>query len=324
MSTRRRVLLALAAMGIPFSAGAQQAATVWRLGFLSPYSEAQDRSRYESFLKGLRDVGYVEGRNIAVEKRHADGRFEQLEGLAIELVRQRIYIILAHGDAGVYAKKATGAIPIVVVANPDPVGLRLAASLARPGGNVTGLSDLHGDLASKRLQLIKDLIPEVARVAVLFNPDLASHARQLADLQSASTALRVKIIPLESRGPGDFQKVFEAIRAERAQALNILGGAAGVHRKQIAELAVRNRVSTISTTREAAEEGVLMSYGADFEDLYRRAATYVDKILKGAKPADLAIEQPTKFELIVNARTAKALGITIPGSLLLRTDKVIE
>jgi len=318
------VILTLDLLATPLAAEAQEAGKVWQIGFLSPYSTDQDKSRRAAFQQGLRDLGYVEGKNLVIEQRHADGRFERLPALAAELVRLPLDVLVAHGDGGVHAKQATSTIPIVVVANPDPVGLGIAASLARPGGNVTGLSDLHGDLAAKRLALLKEAIPAASRIAVLWRSGASSHPPQLRDIQAAASALRVTVFPLEIQGPHDFGRVFTTLRRERLDALDILGGAAGVHRRQFAELAIQNRVPTISTTREFAEDGLLMSYGSNFPDLYRRAATYVDRILRGTRPGDLPIEQPTTFELVINLKTAKALGLTIPQTLLRRADQVIQ
>jgi len=325
------VVLAVGLALAPVTADGQQAEKVWRIGFMSPYSAEYDESQLAALKQGLRDLGYVEGKNIVIEERHVRGQLERYPALAEELVRLKIDVLVVHGgdpsqiDA---ARKASSTIPIVFVANPDPVGLGLVTSLARPGGQITGLSDLHGgDLIGKRLELLKEVtVPSISRVAVLHNATSIS-LRGLRDTQVAASVVGLTIIPVEIRtgpGPTDIDRAFTTIRRQRAEALNVLFGAAGVHPRHVADLAVKSRLLTMGTTRRTTESGYLMSYGADFPGLYRRAATYIDKILKGAKPADLPVEQPTKFELVINLKTAKALGLTIPQTLLLRADQVIE
>jgi putative ABC transport system substrate-binding protein len=317
--------LALVFLTLPCVGAAQEAAKVWRIGFLSAYSTDHDKSWRAAFRQGVRDLGYVEGKNILIEERHSDGRAERLHALATELVRLPLDVLVAHGPNGsAAAKQATSTIPIVAVAHSDPVGMGVAATLARPGGNVTGLSDQHGDLVAKRLGLLKDAVPSASRIAVLWRSALLAHSQDLRAVQVAAPALRLTVFPLEVKGPQDFDRVFTKIRKERLDALDVLGGAAGVHQRQFAELAIQNRIPTISTGTASSENGLLMSYGAHFPDLYRRAATYVDRILRGAKPGDLPIEQPTKFWLVINMKTAKALGLTIPQSVLLRADRLIE
>jgi putative ABC transport system substrate-binding protein len=323
------VVLTLSLILAPLAGEAQEAAKVWRIGFVSPYSADFDATWRAGFRKGLRDLGYVEGKNIVIEERHFGGRLERFPALAEELVRLKIDVLVVHGgnpstiDA---ARKASSTIPIVFVANPDPVGLGLVVSLARPGGQVTGISDLHGDLIGKRLELLKEAVPSITRIAVLHNANPTS-LRGLSDTQAAASVLGLTVFAVEIRTgpePADIDRAFTMIRRERAEALNVSFGSAGVHTRHVADLAVKSRLLTIGTTRIATESGYLMSYGADFPDLYRRAAIYVDKILKGAKPADLPVEQPTKFELVVNLKTAKALGLTIPQTILLRADHVIQ
>ena len=318
------VVLTLGLSLAPVTADGQQAEKVWRIGFMSPYSAEYDKSNLAGLKQGLRDLGYVEGQNIVLEQRYADGQLARLPELASELIRLKVDVLVAHGSTVVHAGKASNTIPIVMIANPDPVGLGLVASLARPGGNVTGLSDLHTELGVKRLELLKEMVPSVSRVAVLWNAGVAAHPRQLQDAQAAASTLRLVVVPVEIRRPDDIDAAFTKIKGERLQAISVLGGAATIHVRRVAQLAVKNGIPMITTTRRGAESGSLMSYGADFPDLYRRAATYIDKILKGAKPADLPIEQPTKFELVINLKTAKALGLTIPQTLLLRADHVIE
>jgi putative ABC transport system substrate-binding protein len=316
--------IALSVVVIALTGEAQQTAKAWRIGFLSPHSPAIDHPRLEGLRKGLRDLGHVEGTTFVIEPRNALGRFDRLPALAGELVRLRVDVLVAHGDAAMPAKQATATLPIVAVASADPVGMGLAESLARPGGNVSGLSDLHTALVAKRLALLKEAVPSVSRIGVVFDSRLASHPPQLKDIQRAAPALSLAVVPFDIRGPQDFERVFAAVRKERLDAVTILGGASGVHRRDFAGLAIRHKVPTMSTTREFAEEGILMTYGSDFGDLYRRAASFVDRILKGARPANLPIEQATKFELAVNQKTAKALGLTLPPSFLLRADHLIQ
>jgi len=327
----RRAFLGAAIGGLlaaPLAAEAQEAGKVWRIGLLSADSIELDKPYRAAFQEGLRELQYVEGRNVVIEQRHADGRREQFPALAAELVRAKADVLVVHGylEAVRAAEQASSAIPIIFVANPDPIASGIVASLARPGGRVTGLSDMHSDLAAKRLELLKGVVPSLSRVAVLHTAS-PIYRRALKDTQTAAVALGLTVVPVEigsSAGLADIDGVFATIRRERAEALNVLFAAAGIHQKRVADLAVKRGVLTMGTSRRSAESGYLMSYGANFPELYRRAATYVDKILKGAKPGDLPIEQPTKFELIVNLKTAKALGLTIPPSLLGRADEVIE
>jgi putative ABC transport system substrate-binding protein len=313
----------------PLGAHAQPVEKVARIGYLSLQREDGDRSWVAAFRQGLRELGYVEGRNVTIEQRHAAGRAERLPGLATELVQLRLDILVVYGlwalsDAG---WKPPTALPVVFTVDPDPVGRGLVASLARPGGHITGLSDAHADLVPKRLELLKEAAPSAVRVAVLFNPDSPLGPRQLKTAQTAAPALGMTVLPVEVRGRGRdaIDQAFETIAKERSSGVLIIGDpTVGVHRHRIAELAAKRRLPAVSTLRDTAEAGLLMSYGADFHDLWRRAATYVDKILKGAKPGDLPVEQPTKFSLVINLKTAKAPGLTVPSSLLLRADHVIE
>jgi putative ABC transport system substrate-binding protein len=327
MKTHRGLVvavLALVVLAACLPGHAQEPGKVWRIGFLSPYSPTQDKARYTALQRGLRDLGYVEGKNFVIEQRSALGRFDRLATLAAELVHSPVDLLIVHGDAAVAAKQATSTIPIVMIANPDPVGMGLAASLGHPGSNVTGLSDLHTELVGKRLALLKEALPSTSRIGVVLDSRVPAHPPQLKDVQAAAHAMPIAVVPIDIHGPPDFDLVLAMVKRERLDALNVLGGAAGARRRQFAELAMRHKIPAISTTREFAEDGLLMTYGSDFPDLYRRAATYVDRIVKGARPADLPIEQPTKFELTINLRTAKALGLTLPQALLLRADQVIE
>src|SRR5215475_5127053 len=330
VSMRRIGLVVVLVLGLilpPIAAEAQEARKLWRIGFLSPYSADYDKSWRAALLNGLRDLGYVEGKNVVMVERHTEGRPELYSEFALELARSRVDVFVVHGGdqrAIRAAEQASSATPIVFIANPDPVGLGLVASLTRPGGNITGLSDSHIELAPKRVELLKEIVPSLSRIAVLHNKT-SMQLRGLKDTQTAASALRLTVIPVEIRegpGPDDIDGVVATIRRVRAEALNVLFGAANIHLRRLADLAVKNMIPTIGTARwMSAEAGYLMSYGADFPGLYRRAAIYVDKILKGAKPADLPVEQPTKFELVINLKTAKALGLTV---LLARADELIE
>ena len=327
MTDRRDfVRAALMAVLFPCAANAQQSKKIARIGFLSSRSVEVERSWLAAFQQGLGALGYWEAKNIVIEQRYAEARYERIPELLAELIRLKVDVLVALGDPAVHAaKKASSTIPIVMVTSPDPVGTGLVASLARPGGSVTGLSDFHADLMPKRLEFLKEIVPSVSRVAVLWNPASPSHPRQLKDLQAAAPAYRVTLLPLGINGPDEIEHAFAAIGKERPGGLLVIGDPVLVtHRKRIAELALKNRLPAIATLLQFAEAGFLITYGANFADLYRRAATYVDKILKGAKPADLPVERPVKFDLVINLKTAKALGVTVPRSLLLRADQVIE
>ncbi len=281
----------------------------------------------DAFLQGLRDLGWVEGKTIVIEYRWAEGRPDRLPDLAAELVRLKVDVILAGSHAvAVAAKNATATSPIVMATGADPVRFGLVASLARPGGNVTGLSFSVGtDIVGKWLELLKEIVPKVRRVAVLSNPANPSHALVIESVTVAARAMGVQLQLLKAGGPNEFDNAFAAMSRERAEALLVLlDPFFSFHRVRLSDLVAKSRVPAMYGSREYPEAGGLMSYGADYRHNFRRSATYVDKILKGAKPADLPIEQPTKFELVVNLKTAKALGLTIPPSLLLRADQVIE
>ena len=324
----RRMFISAVVSGLlaaPFIARAQQASKIPRIGFLMEGSVEAETGYLADFQRGLRELGYVEGQNIVIEPRHAAGRADKLPELAAELVRLKVDVLVATSTPGALAARNVSSIIPIVTLSPDPVGDGLAASLARPGGTITGVSDLHSGLISKRLQLLKEFAPSASRVAVLLNPAYPAHPRQLKDIQAAVTALGMTVLPFEVKGPDDIDRAFTTMEKERAGGLFVLGDRLlGVYGQRIAELAIKNRLPAIYTNRSWVARGGLMSYGANFTDLYSRMATYVDKILKGAKPADLPIEQPTKFELVINVKTAKALGITIPQSLLLRADEVIQ
>ena len=322
------VLLPVAVVLAPLTGEAQHAATIPRIGFLYPSSLSDSgTARFlEAFRQGLRELGYAEGQNIAIESRFAEGKWDQLPGLAAELVRVKVDVIVTYTTPATQAaKQATGTIPIVVATVIDPVAAGLVASLAHPGGNITGLSQMVPELVGKQLEVLKEVAPKISRVALLSNPANPAHALAIRDVKAAARSLGVQLQLLEARGPSEIESAFAAMTTERAGAVIVLVDSMLIdHRTRIADLAARRRLPTVSATIETAEAGGLMAYGPSVRDMFRRAAAYVDKILKGAKPADLPIEQPTKFELVINLRTARALGLTIPQSLLFRADEVIQ
>jgi putative ABC transport system substrate-binding protein len=312
----------------PLAAEAQQAAKIARIGYLVT-NLAANPHWLEAFLQGLRDLGYVEGRNLVIEYRSAEGKLERLPALAAELVALKVDVIVAGSTPhALAAKQATKTIPIVFTVAADPVQSGLVTSLARPGGNVTGLSNFAPELVGKCLELLKQAVPGVSRVAVLWQPGAFGERTEKDLLKRADVAARVLGVRLqfvEARGPTDLDRAFSDMTRARADALTVLTGAMFVNeRRRLVDLAAKNRLPAVYPLREFVDAGGLMSYGANLADLVRRAATYVDKILKGAKPADLPVEQPTKFELVINLKAAKALGLTIPPSVLQRADEVIE
>ncbi len=326
----RRTFLGALASGVlaaPLAVEAQQAGKVPRIGFLSVTSPSDRPPLLDAFRQGLRELGWVEGQNIVIDYRYAEDQVDRLPGLAAELVRLKVDLIVSWGTQGVTAaKNATETIPIVMIAVRDPVGTGLIASLVRPGGNVTGVSGYAGlEIVAKQLGLLKETIPKIRRVAILSNPANAYHQLAIREVNVAARSLGVQLQLLEARGPNEFDGAFAAMAKERVGALLVLSDAMlNSHRVRLADLAARSRLPAAYGVRESVEAGGLMSYGPSFLDLFRRAATYVDKILKGARPGDLPVEQPTKFELVINLKTAKALGLTIPPSLLQRADQVIE
>jgi putative ABC transport system substrate-binding protein len=321
-------MLLLSLLVVPLAAAAAQPREkVPRVGYLLLASHDPIRQRYlEAFRQGLRELGYVDGQNIAIESRSAEGKHDRLPALAADLVRSKVdVIVVTSGAATQAAQQATTTIPIVMTTVADSVGSGLVASLARPGGNVTGLTIMSPDLAGKQLELLKEVVPKVSLVALLTNPDNPSSARFLREAEAAARALGVRLHTLEARNPQEIDSAFAAMTRERVGALLILpDGIFLSQRRQIAELAAKRRLPSIYGTTEYAEAGGLMAYSANFLDLQRRVATYVDKILKGAKPADLPVEQPIKFELVINLKTAEALGITIPPMLRFQADEVIQ
>ena len=326
MMERRRFIEVIAGgfVAAPLAAEAQQAGKVPRIAYIR--AEAPPAADIEAFRQGLREHGYVEGKNIVVEYRWADGNEERLRAIVAELIRVKVDLIVASAPAAARAaKEAATTIPIVMVLVADPVAFGFVASLARPGGNVTGFAFLLPELSGKRLQLLKDAIPKLSRVAVLWNAANPYKAFDLKEVQAVAEALRVAVETLPVRGPDDFAHAFEAAIASGAGGLITLDDPFTIgHRTRIVSLALKYRLPALYGVRPFADAGGLMSYGPDRFDQNRRAATYVDKILRGAKPADLPVEQPTKFELVINLKTAKALGLTIPQSLLLRADEVIQ
>ncbi|MGH7264982.1 MAG: ABC transporter substrate-binding protein [Candidatus Rokuibacteriota bacterium] len=296
-----------------------------RIGYLTTRSVEFEERWLAVFRQGLKELGYVEGENIIIEERYAAGQVEKLPGLATDLVRLGVDVLVAASSTSAHAaKKATSTMPIVMV-SADPVAHGLVASLARPGGNLTGLSDFHPGLVTKRLELLKEVVPSVTRVAVLWNPANLSNARELKDLQTAAPALGLTLLSLEVGRSEDIDRTFTTIEKERPGGLLLLGDPViSPPMRRIAAFAVKRRIPASYTVREWTEAGGLMSYGTSFAELYRRAATFVDKILKGARPTDLPIEQPTRFELVINLKTARALGLTIPRLVLTRADDVVQ
>ena len=326
----RRTFLGMMAgslLAAPLAAEAQPVATVPRIGYLALNPTANPHL-HEAFRQGLRDLGYVEGRNVVIESRDAEGKPERLPALAAELVALKVDVLVAQPTvAALAAKQATRTLPIVFPVA-DPVSSGLVTSLARPGGNLTGLSILAPEMVGKGLELLKQAVPGVSRVAVLWDPG-AFPERTAKDMRKevevAARALGVRLQFIEARGPDDFDRAFSEMTRARAGALTVLGGSMLFsERKRLVDLAAKNRLPAVYPWREGVDAGGLMAYGPNVADLFRRAATYVDKILRGAKPADLPVEQPTKFELVINLKAAKALGLTIPPSVLLRADEVIQ
>jgi len=326
-SQRRRILLRAllcsVALPAPFASLAQQP-KVWRIGFLA--SDSSSTRVYDGFQQGMSELGYIQGRNCSIAWRFADGRYERLPSLAAELVRLNVDIMVAGTALSVQAAHlATATIPIVMVAVPDPIGEGFATSLSRPGGNITGLTNIVTEISVKHLELLRIAVPKLARVAVLINPHNPSDSLILEQIQGAAFSIGVKVFPAEAGTAKQIEAGFAAMIRERTQALIVAADSYfDVQRDQIAKLAIEDRLPAISSNREMTEAGGLMSYGQDLGEHYRRAATYVDKILKGAKPGDLPIEQPTVLRLIINSKTAKALGLAVPRELVLRAERVIE
>ncbi len=323
------ISLAVGALLLALSSptAAQQPKEVPRIGYLGGVSPSANAARIEAFRQGLRELGYVEGKNIVIEWRHAEGKADRLPVLAAELVRLKVDVIVTGGAPGTRsAKEATVTIPIVMTQDTDPVGNGFVASLARPGGNITGLATLAPEISGKRLELLKESVPKLSRVAVFGTSTTPGNAQSLREVELAAGAFGVKLQYLDVLEPKDIETVFRAASKGRADAVLMLvgGTVAGAHRTKIAELAVKSRLPAIYDRPDFVEVGGLMSYGVSFTDLDRRAATYVDKILRGAKPADIPVEQPKKLELIINLKAAKQIGLIIPPNVLSRADKVIK
>jgi putative ABC transport system substrate-binding protein len=310
------------------SVQAQQPAKVPRIGFLAAASLSSSSMavRTEAFRQGLSALGYVEGKNIVIERRYAEGKLDRLPVLAAELIRLNVDIIVSTGPRPTRsAKEATSTIPIVMAQDTDPVGNGFVDTLARPGGNITGLSMLSPELSGKRLEILTEIVPKLSRIAVFGTSTYPGNAQSLKEAELAATAFGIKLQYLEVLDPKDIESVFGAAHKQLADAVLVLGGPAfNSRRRQIAELAIKNQLPAMYFATEFVREGGLMSYGVSITDLFRRAATYVDKLLKGARPGDLPVEQPTKFELVINLKTAKQIGLTIPPNVLARADRVIK
>jgi putative tryptophan/tyrosine transport system substrate-binding protein len=321
---RRGFLAGFAMLAAPRAASAQPAAKIYRIGFLTLAVAESAAEPFRALSEGLRDLGYIEGGNIIFERRYADGRLERLPDLAAELVRLRVDVIVAGTNPAIAAaKRATATIPIVMVANGDPVVAGFIASLARPGGNITGATiDASPEIFGKNLGLLTEILPRLSRVGVL--REVGSGSR-FAQIEAAARKLNIALDVVDIRSPDDIEGAFTAMTGKRVGAVILLGGAmTHIRRQQVADLALKHRLPAIQLLKEYAQAGLLMTNGPNLPDVYRRAASYVAKILGGVKPADLPVEQPTKFELVINLKTAKALGLTIPQPLLLRADEVIQ
>ena len=321
-------LLSGGAAAWPLAALAQQpTGRVHRVGYLAIASEEQQLRSIRAFEEGLRKLGYRVGEEVVIESRFANGEMERVPALAAELVQLGVHVILTgFNPATLAAMKATRTIPIVMTAGLDPVSTELVASLARPGGNVTGLAvDAGGEILGKRFELLKEALPALSRLGILFNPDVVQNRNRRTSMEDTARTLGLTTIPVEARGLDALEQAFAIMMRERVQAFVVQGDSVLTkYRGQIVELGLRNGVPAVSVQRADADAGFFLTYGADIPDLFRRAATFVDKIFRGAKPADLPVEQPTKFELIINLKTAKALGIAVPPTLLARADEVIE
>jgi putative ABC transport system substrate-binding protein len=327
MISRRGFLAgSVALLAAPRAAGAQQTGKIWRIGLLDYASDPASSSRWKALRDRLRELGYVEGQNVVFESRWSDGQRGRLPGLATELVNAKVDIIVTAGsEAAAAIKQATSSIPVVLATGGDLVALGVVPSLARPGGNVTGVISMTSELGGKRLELLQQLIPRVSRVAILRDLDNRSTKLFVSDAERASKSLGITLHIVGVHGYKDLDGAFLAIKRARADAVVFAENTAFVaYRQHVADLAVTHRLPMMAPAKEYALAGVLVSYGTDYPDLFRRAAAYVDKILRGARPGDMPIEQPTKFELVINLKTAKALGLTIPPSLLARADQVIE
>jgi putative ABC transport system substrate-binding protein len=325
---RRQLLVVLGAgaLAAPLACFAQQRGKVWRVGYLSPNTISVNSQYTGAFLKGMRELGYVEGKNLVIEWRSADGKLDRLPDLATELVELRVDVIVAVASPAIgAAQKATSTIPIVMAITGDPVGSGFVKSLARPGGNITGLSNMGGDTGPKLLDLLLSVVPNLSRVGVLVTPTSTTYRAISESVRAAAQKAGVKTLMAEASSAQEIDNAFSMMVREKADAV-IVGNSSffGQQQQQIAELALEYRIPSMFAIRSSVEAGGLISYGQNIANDFQRSATYVDKILKGAKPADLPVEQPTIFELVINLKTAKALGVTIPQSVLLRADEVIQ
>ena len=326
-SLKKKIWLLTTLLLVAVSVEAQQFGKVPRIGFLIVDSPSAASTRVEAFKEGLQELGYVDGKNITLEYRYAEGKADRLPQLASELVRLKTDVLVTGGgnQVAIAAMKATGTIPIVMTNVADPVVTGLVASLARPGGNITGLTSVTYDLSGKRLELIKDTLPKLGRIAVLYDPSDRAKVVEFKEMQAVAGSFSVQLQSLEVRRAEDFEGAFKSGSRARAEALIVLPTTiTNTHREPIIQLAENNRLPAIYPDQEFVDAGGLMSYGPIYADLWRRAATYVDKILKGAKPGELPVEQPTKFRLVINLKAAKQIGVTIPSSVLARVDKVIR
>ena len=330
LRARRSLVLVIGAALVakPLIPFAQQQSKIWRVGFLSPRRRPAlfDSDYYGAFPQRMRELGYVEGKNLIIEWRFANGEYEHLSSMAADLVQLKVDVIMALGPPGVIAaQKATATIPVVMVVSVDPVGAGFVKSLARPGGNITGLSNLAGDLSPKHLEFLLTIVPKLSRIAVLVNPTNAAHATVRTDVQEAARRAGIAVLVVEAHTLQEIERAFSKMTRDNAGAVIVTLDPFLIQQVlQIAEQATKHRLPSIFAFREGAEAGGLLAYGQNQVDIYRRAAGYVDRIFKGARPADLPVEQPTTLELVVNAKTAKALGLTIPQSLLLRSHMVID
>jgi putative ABC transport system substrate-binding protein len=326
MNKRRELIIALGASALvaPLGSFAQQQGRVWRVGMLETTSTTLNARNLEAFRQGMRELGYIEGRNLIIEYRSAEGRGERFADLAIELVALNVDLIVARGTpAALAAKNATRKVPVVLVSIADP--LLVVASLAHPGGNITGLSNQTSDFEAKRIDLLRELVPQVARIAVLYDMGNPYYPPRWEVIKVVTKSLGIQPQLLDARKPEELERAFDAASAQRADGVLVAAdGLFQANRTLIAELAAKHRLPAIYQSKEFIEAGGLIGYGPSYPDLYRRATIYVDKILRGANPGDLPIQQPTKFELIINSKTAKALGLTIPQSIFLRADEVIQ
>jgi putative ABC transport system substrate-binding protein len=327
LTSARLAAVALLLFAAPLAVSAQPAGKMYAVGILGEKASDPSEARmWQTFRLGLRELGWIEGRNIRIESRWAEDNYARLPELAADLVRLKVDLIVTRGSTYVQgARKATSAIPIVFLVHADPVATGHVASLTRPGGNITGLSLLLTEVYRKGFEILISTVPAAKRIVVLYNPDTPSHIPGLKALKESARTLRVQLQPVVARAGAELEGAFTAIAVAEAQALFVLSfGPYSAERQRMAELAIRHRLPTMFADRVHVEAGGLMSYGADLGDLFRRGAIYVDKIFRGAKPADLPVEQPTKFELVINLKSAKALGLTIPQSVLVRADQIIE